>query len=286
MKGLRYVLLFLLLPVLFWRCNREEPIPAYIYIPSVHFFIDSAQQQGTASHKITDAWITVGGNFLGVYELPATIPVLTTGDQKISISAGVKENGISATRLPYPFYTVFETTKKLEAGVIDTILPDFTYSTKKTHFDWIQDFETGTLGLAPTSSNTAKFAITTQPDSVFEGTGSLHISLDDSANVLDLNTTNTYILPRGLAVWLEVNYKTEVPVKFGILSIGASGATELFGGGVNPNNEWNKIYINLSTLVSLQPSANTFRFYIQNEPNSKTPAHVLLDNIKVLHFNE
>jgi hypothetical protein len=286
MKKMRYIVL-LLIPVLFWQCNREEQIPAYIHIPAFNFFTDSTVQQGSASHKITDAWITVGGNFLGAYELPATIPVLATGNQQVLIRAGVKENGISATRLPYPFYTTFEKTLDLRAGIIDTVKPDITYDKAKTHFDWIEDFETGFLGLTPTFNNSAKFAITTKPDSVFEGTGSLHITMDDSALFLDLNSLSTYILPRGRAVWLEVNYKTETPVVFGIISIGSSGAIKSFSGGVNANNEWNKIYFNLSTQISVQPSANTFRFYIQSQkPNDKSSAHVLLDNIKVLHFNE
>jgi hypothetical protein len=287
MKLIPRILLLLSLPMLMWRCDREEPIPAYIYIPAVNFSVDSNVQQGSASHKITDAWVTVGGNFLGAYELPAMIPVLTTGNQQVLIRAGVKENGISATRLPYPFYSTFDKNVELKEGKIDTILPDISYDANKTHFDWIEDFETGFLGLAPSSNNSAPFAITTKPDSVFEGQGSLHISLGDTTPYLELHTTTSYILPRGRAVWLEINYKTESAVKFGIISINSSSAIKQFAAGVNPNNEWNKIYFNLSTLVSIQPSANSLRFYIESQkPNDKSSAHILLDNIKLLHFNE
>ena len=41
------------------------------------------------------------GTFLGAFELPSTIPILADGEHNFSIYAGVKANGISATRIRY-----------------------------------------------------------------------------------------------------------------------------------------------------------------------------------------
>jgi hypothetical protein len=287
MRSLKLLLFVGMLPLLFWRCNRDEPIPAYIYIPAVTLTTDSSGVQGTASQKIVDVWVTVGNSYLGAYELPAIIPVLETGSKHVLIRAGVKENGISATRTPYPFYTTFEKDVTLTAKKIDTIKPTFKYDDNKTHFDWIENFESGFMSVEPTSRNTADVGITTKPDSVFEGHGSLHVYMDSTNNFLELNSKTTYVLPRGKAVWLEMNYKTDAPIEIGYLSIDATGAKQVFAAGVNPNKEWNKIYFNLTNRISIEPSANTFRIYILSpKPNDKTSAHILLDNIKLLHFNE
>ncbi len=60
-----------------WPDGVEEPLPAYIYIPA--FELRTTQGEGSASSAITDVWLTVNGEFLGAYELPARIPVLQTG---------------------------------------------------------------------------------------------------------------------------------------------------------------------------------------------------------------
>jgi hypothetical protein len=288
MRSFVSILIFLAAALFFWRCDkldREEPVPAYIYIPSLTFYEDTTGSLKPGSHKIQDVWVTAGNTYLGAYELPAMIPVLEKGTKHILVRAGVLENGIGATRSPYPFYTTFEADVDLKDKQIDTLKPVFTYDFANTHFDWEEKFESGLISLAPTSRNTAKYNVTTHPDSVFQGTGSLHAFLDDSSSFLELNTTGTFVLPRGQAVWLEVNYKTDAPIEFGFLSITGSGAVQHFVGGVNPSSEWKKIYFNFTNQVSAQPSSNTFRLYIlSSKPNDKTVAHILLDNIKLLHL--
>jgi hypothetical protein len=280
-------LLVIITPFIFSTCkslDREEPIPAYIYIPSVTLQTDS-NTEGTASHKIQDVWITVGNTYLGAYELPAMIPTLEKGNQRVLIRAGILENGIAATRTPYPFYKTLETNIELKEKEIDTVRPAFTYDAANSHFDWMENFESGSVFLDPTTRNTAKYHNTTSPDSVFEGAGSFHAQLADTSDFLEMTTSSTFVLPRGKAVWLELNYKTESPVEFGFISFNGTNATQHFVGGVNPNDEWNKIYFNFTNQVSQEASANTFRLYIlSRKPNDKTPANILLDNIKLLHL--
>ena len=61
-------------------------------------------EQGSNFKAITDAWVYVDDGLIGAFELPATIPVLAEGKHKLEIRPGIKLNGISSTRAPYPFY--------------------------------------------------------------------------------------------------------------------------------------------------------------------------------------
>ena len=75
--------------------------------------------------NITDAWVYLNDNLQGVYELPANFPVLAKGNQTLRVKAGIKLNGISSTRSPYPFYESFIDTIDLklnETIIIDSII--------------------------------------------------------------------------------------------------------------------------------------------------------------------
>ena len=78
-------------------------MPAYIKIDTIK--LDTYYpEQGSKSANITDAWVYVNDNLVGVFELPALLPVLHRGPNKLQIYPGIKLNGISSTRVPYPFY--------------------------------------------------------------------------------------------------------------------------------------------------------------------------------------
>ena len=100
---------FLFVSFLYQSCEEidiNEGVPSYINIPSIEVVTDLTNE-GSNSHKITDAWVYFDNNLQGVYPLPASFPVLLSGKQNISIKAGIKNNGIAATRVKYPFYDYF-----------------------------------------------------------------------------------------------------------------------------------------------------------------------------------
>ena len=83
--------------------NPSEDEPSYIHIDSISLTTDYTAY-GTASHKITDAWVYVDNELIGAFELPANVPVLKSGVHNINIRPGIKLNGIAATRSYYPFF--------------------------------------------------------------------------------------------------------------------------------------------------------------------------------------
>src|SRR5689334_16065814 len=78
--------------------NPEEDIPSYVRAESISLVADSATQ-GSSASRITDVWLYVDDQPLGVYEMPVSIPVLAEGKHALAIRAGVIVNGIASTRI-------------------------------------------------------------------------------------------------------------------------------------------------------------------------------------------
>src|SRR5688500_13907587 len=97
--------------------NPEE-IPSYLYIDKIN--LQTLAGEGTSKQDITDAWVYVQGQAIGVFELPARIPVLAEGNPEVWVYAGIKKDGISSTRVKYPFFKPFITSSvNLVRGNVD-----------------------------------------------------------------------------------------------------------------------------------------------------------------------
>ncbi|MCK6650821.1 MAG: hypothetical protein L6Q66_14285 [Bacteroidia bacterium] len=167
-----YKLFFLLLPALTWySCNiinPAEPIPSYIRINGIS--LTTVAGQGSNSSKITDAWVYVDEQLVGCFELPVTIPILKEGVHQLKIRGGIKVNGISATRSPYPFYDSYTQTISFNKGEVQTISPVVKYLSS-ADFTCMEDFEasTGTILYNSPSGTDTTLAVTTLTSEVFEG---------------------------------------------------------------------------------------------------------------------
>ncbi len=86
-----------------YKFDGDQTIPAYLKIDTV-LLKTYYPEQGSNSNAIKDVWVYVNDQQIGAFELPAMFPVLAMGNQKLEIRPGIKVNGISSTRAPYPFY--------------------------------------------------------------------------------------------------------------------------------------------------------------------------------------
>jgi hypothetical protein len=272
--------------------NPAEDIPGYIYVPEFRLTV-SPGLHGSASERITDVWLNVDGDFLGAYTLPALIPILEMGERELVLQAGIKENGINSTPDIYPFYNDFRLTFELKPNEVDTIRPSIRYS-DFARFAFIEDFESSSQIFQDVRLGRADQLQISNAE-VFEGTASGHIRLDSLNPVLEVATTVRFndLITRDPRVFLELNYKSEVPVVFGIIGNRPGGLPSnevvLFEPGFLPREDWNKIYFNLSTLIieanqpEIQVVLQAF-IPIADGSFSRSQANVWLDNIKLLHF--
>lgn len=266
--------------------NPSEPIPAYIHIDKIALSTIAATE-GSNSHKITDAWVYVDEQLIGCFELPATFPVLNEGNHQVKIRAGIKVNGIAATRAPYPFYTIYDTIVNLQKGVKLNLAPTVKYRTNMT-FSFMEDFEnTGTIiSKSPTSGVDTVIQRLYFPDpNIFEGSGSGIAYLDNSHSFFEGVSSTSYVLPKsGADVFLEFNYKCNREFVVGTFAHSTSGTAKDAALTFNPSANWNKAYVYLTTVVSTNSNATDYSIFFGMVNNTASDSlALLLDNIKLVY---
>jgi hypothetical protein len=266
--------------------NREEEIPSYIAIDTIRLNANTVLQ-GSASSKITDAWIYVDDQLVGAFELPCKIPVLAAGEHKISVGAGVMVNGLTALRAPYPFYRFYsENSINLNEGEVREIEPVVTYF-DSLQFAFMANFDdlSGSKLEAAGASDTT-IALVSNPELVFEGAGSMLAALYRDSGFIEFQMVEPVELPKqGTTVYLELNYKTTHILNVGLkANYTSSGTVSAPLVSLNPSTEWNKIYINLTRQVSQQINAANYRVYFYApKPAGSGKMELFIDNMKIVY---
>ena len=292
MKKTYYFFLFLILTV-FSSCdiiNPEEDIPAYLQIEEFQFSRGAFPGSGNA--KIPLAFVYINGEVLGIYELPITIPVIANGQTNIIIDPGIEANGISASPESYPFYERFEITLELKPGETTTIQPTTTYADFADAIGY-ENFEGNFNSFSFEIDGNDEPELRNSAIDVFSGLTSGYIQLTDSNNVISVGSDLIQDFPpQGSPVYLEVNYKSDLPVAIGIIPFSDNGLVVRVGEdqnkGFNPKGEWNKIYFDFSdTFLALRnlPEVTSFRISITTlipSDYEDDVAEVFLDEIQLV----
>lgn len=287
-------LLSIFLLVLFYGCSKDAlkaPDAYYLNINNVYTAVTSPSLQGTTSHKITDIWMYVNGNFKGAYPVGKMLPVVSYGPTKIMLYAGIKNNGISSTRIPYEFFNPIEIDTTANNG--DIANRNLTYTYKSTaKFAWIEDFEGfGTIGgitMKKSSTNGADtgFSILNSDPRVFEGNKCILMSGFDFTGltkVCQIESNAQFTLPTGGApVYLELNYKCNQPFEVGVYgSLSNYRSVEM----INTSTTWNKIYIHLSAQISTPPLSPAYGLYFRAVRTVQDVLpEIYIDNIKIVSY--
>ena len=269
--------------------NPDEPAPSYIQVDT--FLFDpaptAANMGPSPSTKIKDVWVYVDGVFQGTYELPARFPVLKTGDTKIILAPGIYLNGISATHSPYPFYKATEHQVQLDENGTTLIAPTTRYF-DYTECSYREDFEGSGFSLTETaSSDTSMYQLPAGHPEIFEGASSGVVYLDTARQTFEVTSTTDYLLPgSGKPVYIELDYKINQVMQVGLF-VNLPGPTveQIPVINLNPTSGWNKIYIEIGSLVTpYAPSATGFKVYLGaiRQPGVDKPVFYV-DNLKVVN---
>jgi hypothetical protein len=259
-------------------CDKQEleaEVPAYISISN--FTFSTSVNQGTASHKITDAWVYIDQELVGIFELPAKFPVVKEGSFTLDVYPGIKENGIKERRERYLFYNAYTQQIQLEKNKTIEINPSTSY-TSGTTFYWMEDFESVAI---PFLYNTIADTLMNKTDTdVFEGIYSGKVVMTPAMDFFECFTPSFSSLPRyGAPIFMELDFKTNQPVLVGIYA--DNEQIGLFY--LNTTSEWNKIYFNFTEAIQTRSSADEFRVFFGFENNVSYP-ELVIDNIKIVHL--
>ncbi len=279
---------FLILCLFLGSCNKgpTNGVPFYLAMDTAIVHAPASVSASSNSQKILDVWVDEGPTNIGAYELPCNFPVLDKGEVYFVVNPGVWQSGQSTNPVVYPFMNPDTFTVNAISGNKYAHNPVFTYkSAAKVLFN--EDFE---------NSMDFNSHMTKTNDSVRYGyyCGRITVSPTDSSVVacqaaasggIGGASSCPYTLTTGQEIWLEMDYKSDVPFWSGIIAHYSTGTTDtiqmLF---LLPTTQWNKEYIKLSETIGNE-GASTYNLYFQAlNPSGYGGGSVYLDNLRIIHM--
>jgi hypothetical protein len=197
---------------------------------------------------------------------------------------GVKKDGISSTRISYPFYkTVIQNIKLVPDSTVNVGILTTTYNAS-TKFMWLEDFDDVAITLDTTKETTVKITQTpTGSPLTLEGLHSGIVNLDTVGATFSCVSHSSFHIPL-TAVFLEMNFNINTTLEVGVYTTAAGTVYQIPVIYLNPTSDkWKKIYIDLSTALNTYTGGNAFRVYFYSKET--TGQHrILIDNIKLLSY--
>lgn len=267
-----------------WDDKMVEPHT--LIVPS--FNLTTYEGEGTDSNNIAEVWVYSETDVLGVFPLPATIPVLQENGEDvvhITLLPGVRVNGISSTRKPYPFYEVIELDVNYVPGGVDTVEFHSNY-VSGVEVILAENFESANRFQA-SSTSTAEIVRTFDPVWVFEGAVSGLIMLsEDASHVTSTTQEQLYDLSGDVATFLEFNYRCDNSFAVGLEAIGGINPERTPIIVLNPTGEeWNKMYLDLGPFLRSTPTAYGYEITLDAILDmGEESGYVVVDNFKIVHY--
>lgn len=273
-------------------CKKDDITPSWLKIDEISLYTD-VSTEGENTHNITDAWIYMDGQSLGVFELPCKIPIIAEGTHDFIIYAGIQQNGISAERMKYPLYLPWESEIVLVKNDTVEVAPEVSYKSGLT-FSLKEDFEDAGIDFnADVLSDTPIVFMNSVdfPDIVQWGDRCGGVFLTPTDTMFKATTALNLNLPGGGSpVFLEMDYMNTNSIAVGIIAENSGGTSDhglyLLVNKQNAGEEvWKKVYIDLTEDVSFEINATSFEIYFVAllDDSNTSGGFVYLDNIKIVH---
>ncbi|MEJ6615995.1 MAG: hypothetical protein QNL61_03675, partial [Crocinitomicaceae bacterium] len=106
-------------------CIKNNEAPSWVEISEwdLQENPNSANETGQLTSNLSEAWVYLDGDLVGVFELPVKLPILKDGAHTFKIYPAILNNGISATKKIYPFVEPYELIVDLEKNEVTKINP-------------------------------------------------------------------------------------------------------------------------------------------------------------------
>ena len=295
----------ILIAILLASCKKEDITPAFIEITledmlnsvDVSEFNSENQTNYTeeelkaiARQNFTHVALLANGTSLGVYTLPAKIPVLAYDSTRLYIMPCIKMNGISTTiRNYYGIVQPCTTTVFLKKGETYTFRDNpirFKYH-KGAEFPLLELFSNITTFKPDTFVSSIPIVLAT-----VDGQDVGSVTVNGARKPFELVGPEMTLPSLGQDLFFEMDYKCdeEVFISIDIYYNTIWNVRSLIGihaPDENSAHTWNKIYVNLTKVVGNggQGSATVkARMRISGNSMAKEQAHFYFDNMKVIYI--
>ncbi|HRH33807.1 MAG TPA: hypothetical protein PKY12_02065 [Catalimonadaceae bacterium] len=291
-KRFRSVFQFLALGIFLSQgsCSIYDPevkVPSYISIDSFSFQ-NQVTVNGYNTQSITEAWIFVNNQTIGIYPIPSgRIPVLVEGNASVSVGAGVIADGVNGNKVLYPFYQQFDQQVVFTKEKTTNLRPEFsTKSDLKIPFVYYQDFEKSDSGFTKGRYGTVDLdrplvTGSASPESFGNRYGRLTTKNFDDV----IQYSNDIYLPlrqNGMPVYLEFDYQSTCEIVVGLY--GSNNPAEAYDLVLRPTSTWTKIYASLGDEAEAFAGGEKFRFFLRSATAPGIGNSLLIDNIRLIHY--
>ncbi len=274
--------------------NPDEAVPAYLRIePFVYNATTVAGSPPTAN--ITSAFVYAENQLLGVFDLPAKVPVLREGNTRIRVVPAIFPDGQRGTRVTYPFYISLSATPNLTPGATIRLDPTTSFSATNSNgatavgaFDVRDDFtnagETRAFDLQPTNTGLQHLGGATENGRA-DRFGQVTGFAVGNTDAFILSSSWVGGLPqKGAPIYLELEYRSTMPFQVG-MRYGTTSAptTEAADLTVYPSRTWTKLYVNLTDEVSRQNDLSlNFQVFFKGFPTGAADDVFSIDNVRLV----
>lgn len=265
-------------------CKKENIDVMYLYVSG----FDLEGESEIADQSIEFVRVVSGAKSLGIFPLPAKIPVLASENKSIRLEPMVEVSGVSDRLFAYSFFEAHTFDLNFVSGKIDTINAVTRY-TQQTKFKFEEDFENG---ISIFKNDIDGFASTTLDVSVdklrsgnIEGKANIERKspyVEVSSDVLDFSKLPTEI-------WLEMDFYGDAVLSVAVLpsSVGTFASRRFrYYQGARGRDNWKRFYFNLSRdelTTSLFTSGFKVGILSQLDSTKTVPNIQHIDNVKLLY---
>ena len=275
--------IFILCVFVFVACQKDEvAIPTYFHINEIGFN-DNINGE-TSTSKISDVWFYVNDQKQGIYEMPCIFPVIGDGTNNIKIFSGIKVNGISASRDIYPFYESYDTTLNFISDSILSLVPTTKYKQNLNFYS--EDFDGLGNNFDISMNSDTNFISPFPTDSVYGQLSNVgKVILQNPFLNFEATTFEIDDFPSGGSpVYIELDYKNNSTFIIGAYVNFSQSVIKKSIIAINPSEDWNKIYVNLTPTINESIGAQSLKVFISMlRPESMNSAELSIDNFKIIY---
>lgn len=274
-------LIFILALIPFLGCKKRVEAETGFRLTASKVAVTPKVGQGSGSHRITDLWLYVNGQFQGAYPYDHAMPIISNGyNAHIDLYAGIRNDGLSSRRTYWKCYAPVSFDTLAPAGTDISRDINFKYSDAVT-FAWVEGFNTTTgYSIKKTSGSDTTFKVITG-DEAFEDR-SIVVGLSGNAKLAQIESSQTFTLPSANAeVYIEFNYKCDAEFSVGLIDDANTMRSVIL---LSPISKWNKTYISLADAINRSESSH-FKVYFRMVKNDNTVnTAFFLDNLKIVYL--
>ncbi|MBK7225276.1 MAG: hypothetical protein IPJ43_08975 [Saprospiraceae bacterium] len=283
-KNLNYFFILYLF-IICNSCKKEELVlPSYLSVQELKLVTTVAQ--GSSKHNFKDVWVFVGGNYIGAYEVPFTVPVSTLGTQEVEMFAGIRVNGVLTIAARYALCDSYKNTHNFISQDTIVVKPVFTYSSE-VKFPFHENFESLHFFNEERDGDLDTKMVNSGASESFEGANSGLIELSASNPNIETWYDFDRVIPVSTnAVYLEFHYKSDIPFSIGFVAFKQGLFDKKYlNATVLPKGEWTRVYFDFGPILNVS-EASSYKIAIAasfKEDLGKAKQRILIDNLKVGH---